>query len=174
MSEPEPVRRPYPPDPEPDALPLHELGDLTDVVVEHADQANAAARRTRLRRASVRQSRLIGSELGESNLTDVTFVDCRLDLVGLRFATLERVEFLDCRMSECDLQGARLTDVRFERCELREATFSGVAVKRVLLEGCDLLGARGLESLRGAQIGFDDVLANAPTLAAALGLQIVD
>ena len=174
MSEPEPVRAPYPPDLEPDAVPSHELGDLTDAEVEHADQVNAAARRTCVRRVTVRQSRFTGSELGESTLTDVTFVDCRLDLVGLRFATLERVEFHDCRMSECDLQGARLTDVRFERCELREATFSGVTVKRVLLQGCDLVGARGLESLRGAQIAFDDVLANAPALAVALGLQIVD
>lgn len=174
MPEPEPVRGPYPPDLEPEAAPVRLLGPLVDAVVEHADQPNTAARGMDVRRVVVRKSRLTGSELGESTLTDVTFADCRIDLVGLRFARLERVEFLDCRMTECDLQGARLTDVRFERCDLREATFSSVSVDRVLFRACELLGARGVESLRGARIAFDDVLANAPTLASALGLVIVD
>jgi uncharacterized protein YjbI with pentapeptide repeats len=104
----------------------------------------------------------------------VTFTDCRLDLVGLRIAKLERVAFRDCRMTECDLQDAALTDVLFENCELREATFTGVKLKRVELRGCDLTGLRGVEALRGARMPWNDVLENGPLFAAALGLEIVD
>ena len=174
MSEPTPLRAPYPPDLEDDAEPSTTFGDLVDAEVEGADWINGAGFRTSVCRVAVRRSRFTGSELGESRLVDVTFADCRLDLVGLRHATLERVVFTDCRMSECDLAGARLVDVAFERCELRGAVLSGISLERVSFRGCDLLGVRGPEALRGARMTWDDVLANAPTLAAGLGLEIVD
>ena len=107
-------------------------------------------------------------------LSDVTFVDCRLDLVGLRIAKLERVVFRDCRMTECDFYEASLTDVLFERCELREATVSSVKLKRCELRGCDLAGLQGVEALRGARMPWNDVLENGPLFAAALGLEIID
>ena len=170
----EPVRTPYPPDLEPGQVPLREFGDLSDAIVEQVDRMNETARRTRARRLVVRHCRFSGSEFGESTLTDVTFADCRLDLVGLRHARLERVRFEGCRMAECDLSGAQLTDVGFEECDLRGATFSDVSVRRVSFHGCDLLGALGASSLRGSRMAWDDVLANAPTLASALGIEIVD
>jgi uncharacterized protein YjbI with pentapeptide repeats len=104
----------------------------------------------------------------------VTFAECRLDLVGLRMATLERVVFRDCRMADCDLYEASLTDVLFERCELKEATFSRARLKRVEIRGCDLTGLRGVEALRGARMPWNDVLQTAPLLATALGLEIID
>ena len=112
--------------------------------------------------------------MAEAALTDVTFADCRLDLVGLRMAKLERVVFRDCRMAECDLYGASLTDVLFEHCELREATFSSATLKRVELRSCDLSGLRGVEALRGARMPWNDVLENGPLFATALGIEIVD
>ncbi len=107
-------------------------------------------------------------------MSDVTFDECRLDLVNLRFAKLERVVFRDCRMSECDLYEASVKDVLFERCELREAVFSSAALQRVDLRGCDLTGLRGMESLRGARMPWNDVLENAPLFASAVGIEIID
>ena len=107
-------------------------------------------------------------------MSDVTFDDCRLDLVNLRFARLERVVFRDCRMSECDLSEAFLKDVLFERCQLREATFSAATLQRVELRGCDVAGVRGVESLRGARMPWNDVLENAPLFATAVGIEIID
>ena len=167
-------RTPYPPDLDDDQPAPLELGDLVDAVVENADWANRRATGVVLRRVEVRLCRLTGAELGEAALTDVTFADCRLDLAGLRFARLERVVFRDCRMAECDLHEASLEDVSFERCELREARFSGARIGRVAFAGCDLLGAAGVEALRGARMPWADVLANAPAFAAALGIEIVD
>ena len=107
-------------------------------------------------------------------LVDVTFVDCRLDLVGLRAANLERVVFRQCRMEECDFTDASLKDVLFERCELREATFGSAKIQRVELRGCDLTNLHGVEALRGVRMPWDDLLQNAPLFATALGIEIID
>jgi uncharacterized protein YjbI with pentapeptide repeats len=168
------LREPYPPDLDDEAPATHELGDLRDAVVENADWSNGRASRVSLTRVELRLCRLTGIELGEAALTDVVFADCRLDLAGLRFSTLERVVFRDCRMAEADLHAATLKDVRFERCELRQARFDGLRLERVELVGCDLAGAAGVEALRGARMPWADVLANAPSFAHALGIEIVD
>ena len=153
---------------------MREPGDLIDAIVEDMDWANRRCLRLAARRAELRRCRLTGADLAEATLGDVAFSDCRLDLVNLRYARLERVVFSDCRMSECDLTAAQLTDVLFERCELREATFSGATVKRVELRGCDLGGSRGIEALRTARMPWGDVLANAPSFALALGIEILE
>jgi uncharacterized protein YjbI with pentapeptide repeats len=165
---------PYPPDLEEDAVPVSDLGDLEDAVASDLDWANNVARGLVARRVEVHRCRLTGSELGEAKLCDVTFTDCRLDLVGLRMATLERVVFRDCRMEECDLYEASLTDVLFERCALREATFTGMRLRRLELRRCQLDGVRGVEALRGARMPWNDVLENAPLFAAAIGVEVID
>ncbi len=165
---------PYPPDLADDAEPLAELEDVADGIATDLDWANHAARGLVLRRVEVRRCRLTGAELAEARISDVTFADCRLDLVGLRMAKLERVVFRDCRMAECDVYGATLTDVLFERCELRDATFTEARLRRVELRGCDLVGLRGAQALRGARMPWSDVLENAPLFATALGVEIVD
>jgi uncharacterized protein YjbI with pentapeptide repeats len=113
-------------------------------------------------------------EIAEASLTDVTFVECRIDLAGLRRAKLERVAFRDCRMGECDLYDATLRDVVFERCELRDAVFESAGLTRVELRGCELGGLRGVEALRGVRMPWNDVLENAPLFAQAVGIEIVD
>lgn len=170
-----PPLEPYPPDPDDDAPPPTELGELVDVTIDGADWANSRpVRGLDARRAELRTCRLTGSDLGEARLSDVTFADCRLDLVNLRFAKLERVVFRDCRMAESDFSEASLKDVLFERCELTEAAFEKVTVDRVELRGCKLAGLRGVESLRRARMPWDDVLEHAPLFATALGIEIVD
>lgn len=165
---------PYPPDVAADTAPAVELGDLVDAVATDRDWANRQAPGIVLRRVELRGCRLTGAELAEAKLSDVSFVDCRLDLVGLRLAQLERVVFRDCRMTECDLYGASLTDVLVERCELREATFGGARLERVELRECDLAALRGAEALKGVRMPWNDVLANAPLFATTLGVEIVD
>lgn len=169
-----PPRSPYPPDLADDAEPALELVDLEDAVATDLDWANQQTQRLGALRSEVRRCRLTGTELAEAALIDVTFSDCRLDLVGLRMAKLERVVFRDCRMEECDFYASTLTDVLFENCELRRARFSGAKVKRVELRGCQLEGLEGIDALRGARMPWHDVLQNAPLFASALGLEIVD
>jgi uncharacterized protein YjbI with pentapeptide repeats len=170
-----PPRSPYPPDlaEEPEPQP-EAFGDLVDIVVEDADWANETARGFAARRVELRRCRLTGVEISEAALTDVTFVECRIDLAGLRRAKLERVVFRDCRMGECDLYAATLRDVLFDRCELPDAVFESASLTRVELRGCELRGLRGVEALRGARMPWNDVLENAPLFAQAVGIEIVD
>jgi uncharacterized protein YjbI with pentapeptide repeats len=169
-----PPRSPYPPDLDETAPEEPELGDLVDVAVAGRDWANLRARGVTAQRVELRLCRLTGTELAEATFRDVTFEECRIDLVGLRHAVLERVIFRDCRMSECDLYGASLKDVLFERCELREATFSTSTLERVELRGCDLAAARGVEALRGARMPWQDIIENAALFATAAGIEIVE
>jgi len=165
---------PYPPDVADDAPAVAGLGDLVDAVVVDLDWANERPRGLSAQRVELRRCRLTGAELAEASLTDVTFEECRVDLVGVRHAKLERVVFRDCRMSECDFYGASLKDVLFERCELREATFSTCSLQRVEFRGCDLAGLRGAEALAGARMTWNDVIENAALFASALGIEVVD
>ena len=169
-----PPLAPYPPDLDEDRPEPEGIDGLVDAVVDGVDWANARAPRTSVTRVELRSVRLTGAELAETTLRDVTFADCRLDMVGLRLARLERVVFRDCRVEETDLYGARLKDVLFERCTLREVTLSGATLERCELRGCDLTGLHGAEALAGTRMPWNDVLENAPLFAAALGIQIVD
>ena len=169
-----PPRSPYPPDLAEDAEPALELTDLEDSIATDLDWSNQQTRRLGALRAEIRRCRLTGTELAEAALIDVTFSDCRLDLVGLRMAKLERVVFRDCRMEECDFYAATLTDVLFENCDLRKTRFSNAKVKRVELRGCELAELEGVDALRGARMPWNDMLQNAPLFATALGLEIVD
>jgi uncharacterized protein YjbI with pentapeptide repeats len=169
-----PPLEPYPPDLDEDRPEPEGIDGLTDAVVVDVDWANARAPRTSVTRAELRAVRFTGAELAEATLRDVTFVDCRLDLVGLRLARLERVVFRDCRMDEVDLYGARLQDILFDRCALREATLTAATLGRCELRGCDLTGLVGAEALAGARMAWNDVLENGPLFAAALGIEIVD
>jgi uncharacterized protein YjbI with pentapeptide repeats len=165
---------PYPPDPDDDASPEVDFGDLVDVVASDRDWANQRSVRFSARRVEFVRCRFTGAELAEASISDARFDDCRLDLAGLRHAKLERVAFRDCRMSECDLHGAVLKDVVFERCELQAAVFAAVSLDRVELRGCNLTALVGAEALRGARMPWNDVLANAPLFAAVAGIEIVE
>lgn len=171
---PSPLRAPYPPDLPDDPPVVSDPEDLVDVVAADLDWANARVPRLQLQRVELRRCRLTGAELAESTFRDVTFEDCRLDLSGLRHATLERVVLRDCKLTECDLYAATLKDVLLERCELREATLSGSRLERVELRGCDLSGLHGAEALAGARIPWVDVVANAGVFAAVAGIVVVD
>ncbi len=149
-------------------------GRWSDLRLRSCSLANAAIRRTEVRRAVLEGCRATGCSLAESTLTDVAFDDCRIDLASFRFATLERVVFRDCRLEEADFYEARLRSVLFERCRLVDATLAGVTLSRVELRGCELDGVRGAESLRGARMPWPDVVAGAGAFAAALGIVVVD
>ena len=168
-----PAVAPYPPDLDDGAPGEIEFGDLVDAVVRDVDWAGKEGVGLSARRVELLRCRLTGAELAESELGDVTFDECRVDLVGFRHAKLERVVFRDCRLGESDFSGASLKNVVFERCELREASFSSARLQRVELRGCDLAGLQGGEALRGARMPWNDVLENAVLFASLAGIEIL-
>jgi uncharacterized protein YjbI with pentapeptide repeats len=107
-------------------------------------------------------------------LEDVMFRGCRVDLAGFRFARLQRVVFEDCVLREADFSDARCRWVRFDGCDLTGAAFAGAQFDDSALRRCTLDGITGVAGLRGAAFEWPAIVGLAGTLAAALGLRVLD
>ena len=76
-------------------------------------------------------------------------------------------------LREADFAEARCESVRFEACDLSAASFERATLRRTELRGCTLEAVQGVEGLRGAAMEWADVVALAPTFAAALGIRVL-
>lgn len=151
-----------------------EADGLIDVVLDQANLANRRGRRVLVQRARLRGCRMTGIQLAESTLRDVVIEDCRVDLAAFRVTRFERVVFRRCQLQELDLVEAQLSSVVFEQCDLTGADFSHALFRRCEMRGCRLEAIMGAERLRGVAMPWDDVVGLAPTLAAAIGIGIID
>lgn len=145
-----------------------------DVQLTQVDGANAVFDESGWHRTAFTGSRLTGLGLPGCTCQDVTFTDCRLDLANFRFANLKRVTFIRCFLEGADFSNAMLTDVVFEGCQLDEAAFDHARSEKVLVDGGSIVGVKGIEGLRGAQVRSDQVMDLARAMATALGLVLVD
>ena len=146
---------------------------LRDTILSDCDLSNLVAHEdAELLRVRVRQSRLIGTSLAGAKLRDVGFGDCMLSLGSFAFSELRDVVFERVNLREASFMEARLEGVSFIDCELDGADFRRAALRNCLIRGSSLQGVLGVDSLRGLTMPFDDVLASAAALAAALGIEI--
>ena len=110
--------------------------------------------------------------LAEADIGEALFSDCRADMAAFAGAQLERVHLTSCDLSGSDWQGAKLKLVTFDACDLREVDFTGTRFTSVEMLDCKLDGARGVASLRGVTMRWEDVLANAGVFAGACGVRV--
>jgi hypothetical protein len=127
------------------------------------------AAETAIRRVELRGLRLTGAVLAAAKLQDACFIQCRLDLCSLRFATLDRIRFEDCRLEEGDFYEATLNSVAFVDCFLSRATLGKATFERSEMRGCELSGISGADRLRGVTMPWLDVLRSAAVLADGVG-----
>jgi uncharacterized protein YjbI with pentapeptide repeats len=111
-------------------------------------------------------------DLSQAQLRDVTFDGCRLDEANLRMARLHRVRFEGSQLAGAELTAGTLEGVSFPASDLASADFSQSRCVSVDLRSARLGGLRGVGSLSGSKIGFDQLVGLAPALALALGLKI--
>lgn len=147
---------------------------LTDVRVQGGSWANLRAVSGALTRIEARELRATGADFAETELRDVVFDGCRLDLASFRFARLSRVAFRDCRLEEADFHGASFSSVRLERCVLSGANVTAASFSECELRDCELTGLVGAASLGGVRMPWGDVIQIAGLLAAAAGIEVVD
>ena len=122
----------------------------------------------------VQSSRLTGTVLLESQLRDVTFRSCRIDLASFSHSRLARVTFDDCILHQSDFLGAELDTVRFEDCELVEADLRDARLRRCELRRTRLDGLQGVDRLRGTAMPWAEIVEHADRWAAALGIEVLD
>ncbi len=147
---------------------------LNDVVVDAGSWANVRTKELRVRRATFTGVRMTGADLAYSNLEDVTFIDCRLDLSFFVNAKLNRVRFERCRLDEVDLTDANLNSVTFDGCSLPRSVWADAFLTSCEIRGCDISGSARLDRLKGVRMPLDDVIVAAGDLAKALGIDIVE
>ncbi|NNC12926.1 pentapeptide repeat-containing protein [Planctomonas sp. JC2975] len=118
-------------------------------------------------------SRIGAAELYESTWHSVRLHGCKLGFVNLRASELVDVVFEDCTIDELDLGDAKATRLAFPGCRIGVLEASHVRFADVDLRGADLEQVRGVASLRGAAVSFDQLLGLAPALADELGIRVV-
>ncbi len=124
-----------------------------------------------------RDAQLSGSRLGAVTLIGATWTGIRvhrtkLGFVNLAGARLEDVVFEGCEIGSLDARAAQLRSVRFVDCAVDELNVSEGTLAKVDLSGARLRSLVGVESLRGAIVGHQQLLDLAPLLAAQLGLEV--
>ena len=148
--------------------------ELTDVVLRNCNTANLTALKASLSRCEFAGCRMTGLALPDSTLEDVRFTDGLIDLAAFGFSRFRRVIFTGCILRDADFTDAHFESVRFHRCEMQGATFTGARFAKSEMRGCTLDGVRGIEGLKGVAMDWSDVVGLAGTLAAALGIEVIE
>ena len=151
-----------------------EKAGLADVIIVGSDLIAAAFTDTSWRRVHIKSSRCSGLQLQMGSLKDVTFSDCKLNLVNFRFATLTNVIFENCVLDEADFYAAQLAHVQFRSCSLEKTVFSGAKLRSVDLRTSDVFNIIGIGSLAGATIDSTQLMTLAALLAAELKIKVGD
>jgi uncharacterized protein YjbI with pentapeptide repeats len=110
--------------------------------------------------------------LAGAGWTDVRVRRVKLGFVNLAGARLEDVAFEECEIGSLDAGSAQLRSVAFVDCAVAELNVAEATLSKVDLSGARLKTLVGVESLRGAIIGRDQLLDLAPLLAAQLGVEV--
>lgn len=145
---------------------------LRDVVLRACDLSNIDGREGSLRRVEIHASRLVGFGMTGATVEDFRVVDSTLALASLAFSKLRSVAFEGVDLSEASFMEAQLDGVAFVDCKLAGADFRGAKPKDCAIGGTSLDGVLGVDCLKGVTMPWGDVLASAPALAAALGINI--
>ncbi len=126
------------------------------------------------------ESRLISTDLAQTEWTDAAFVAVgaagiqAFDSINLRSSKLMEVVFDNCMLRDADFSGAMMTKVSFPGSRLIEADFTKAVCDHVDLRGAQLGITAGFDALRGAMIDSGQLVDLAPALAQALGITVSD
>jgi uncharacterized protein YjbI with pentapeptide repeats len=143
-----------------------------DCVVETADLSNVRAEKARLERVMLSGCRATGLACNDGLLSDVAFVDCKLDLTNWRFARFDAVTFEGCNLAGADFTEADLRGASFTRCDLSGTQFHKATMAGTRFRRCELQGVGGITSWQGAVVHPDDLLELSYILAGALGIVV--
>ena len=87
-------------------------------------------------------SRCSGLQLQASQLKNIRFQGCKLDLSNFRFSKLENVMFEDCLINDIDFYNATLKNVDFGGSSLEDVSFLGARLTDVNLSGAQIIGVK--------------------------------
>lgn len=147
---------------------------FADCVIVDSDFVGAALAELHATRVELTRCRMSSVDAAGAQLRDVAFFDCKLDAANLRMTNWERCELVDCDLTEADLASAHMDGIHLFGCDLSWAELSKASLAGARLHGSRLEGAKGVENLRGAVIGSDQMVPVALSLLTAIGITVDD
>jgi len=147
---------------------------LVDVLIEDSDLSGVTIADGHFTRVELRRCRLSGLVASTLKARHVRLTDCRADGAMFRMTQWEHAELRDVDLRDADFHASKLAGVRLLGCDLTGADFSKATMAGAALHGSTVAGIKGADSLRGAVIASDQVLALAGPVLAALGIAVDD
>jgi uncharacterized protein YjbI with pentapeptide repeats len=148
--------------------------EVTDVAFDKCNLANLTAVKAMMTRSAFTGCRMTGFAFPDGAIDDARFSDCLIDLGTFGFTRFRRTIFSGCILRDADFTESSFDSVRFHRCELEGASFAGARFVRSEMRGCALEGIQGVEGLRGVALDWSDIVGLAGTMAAHLGIEVVE
>ena len=148
---------------------------LIDARLDHCDLANIDWSQSTFNRIELVNCRMTGGRFIDSDIKDVFFEDCKIDLAQFRVCAFKDCRFLNCNLREADFYEANLEGIVFSGCDLRGVQLYGASLKGADFRGSQLEGLQArAEDLQGAIIDSLQLLDLARDLAAMIGLKVLE
>lgn len=132
-----------------------------------------------LRNSGIRRLRITGGRIGTLDLSgtridELEIRDVRVDYLTMGGAKDSDILIADCTIRTLDLPQAEITRMAFTGCRSDEVDPRGLRAKDVDLRGLDAAAFVDANSLRGTTLTTYQIQQLAPTIAAGLGIQLLD
>ena len=147
---------------------------MVDVLVEDCELSAVTIASAHLTRVEFRRCRLSGLSAPNLKARHVRFTDCRADGTSFRMSAWDVAELSSVDLRDTDFYASTLAGVRLVDCDLSRADVSKASMAGSALHGSTLEGLRGADSLRGAVIAADQVMALTVPLLVAMGIVVDD
>jgi uncharacterized protein YjbI with pentapeptide repeats len=144
---------------------------LVDCVLTKCDFTGTVSNQTTLLRVEINGSRIQGTQLMNTKMSDVTFKNSKCSQSSFRFSAVKDVAFINCDLKEVDFQGAQMENVLFENCNLEMAQFSRAKMVKVNISSSNI------ENIKISKESFEKVIVStsqALYIASIFGLVIED
>jgi len=146
----------------------------SDLLFEDCDLSGADLTESTMSRVEFRGCKMTGVVLSGSRIRWVSFIDCRLDMALFRGLEAEDCRFKSCDLKSGDFEMATIERASFSKCMLSDASFRQARLKEVDLRSSELTDLRYAQGLKGATIESVQLLDLAASLAAEIGIRIID
>ncbi len=123
-------------------------------------------------RVSIVGARCSGMQITNSVLKNITYADSKLEIANFRFSRLENVIFEDCMIDDVDFYQAKLKNIAFVNCTISKIMFMNAGMTNVDISKSSIQNIRGVQSLRGVTVSYDQLMQLAPSLAAEAGIKV--
>lgn len=92
--------------------------ELTDVIFEKCDLSNADFSGAVIHRTSVKQSKMVGMNVAEATLRNVSFEECHGHFSSFSYSNMKQVRFDHCALMQSECSNTVLQQTHFDGCEL--------------------------------------------------------